>query len=158
MTDAEDYGLWWKLSKITLLANLPIVLLLYRQHDNNITKIHSQNRTQKAAQINQAIIKEVLFEEVDYNISYDMFYQRNQTYQQTENISLLIYKIYQKFKQKYNLTKPENHYLKHDAATKIFTFSRPYIRDIKSWRFLILAFSLNPNLALKFIKGLFGNS
>ena len=36
---AEDYDLWIKLSKIGTVANLPQVLLFYREHEGQITKL-----------------------------------------------------------------------------------------------------------------------
>ncbi len=39
---AEDYEIWNRLSAITQLVNLPEVLLMYRQHSNQITNIHQE--------------------------------------------------------------------------------------------------------------------
>lgn len=35
---AEDYHLWYRMSKLTQIANLPQVLLKYRRHENQITQ------------------------------------------------------------------------------------------------------------------------
>lgn len=44
---AEDYGLWVAMSRVTLLANLPEVLLRYRTHQNQVSigKSEIQNRS-----------------------------------------------------------------------------------------------------------------
>ena len=153
MADAEDYDLWLRLVKKNLLSNMKDILLLYRQHDFNITKTH-QNRQIWASLINQRQIEELLLEKIDHQISFDLFYQNNETYQQAKNNSLLTYKIYQQFQQKHNLTKSENQYLKQDTANKIYNFTRPHIRQIKSWQFILLAFYLNPYLISMFISSL----
>ena len=124
MTHAEDYELWWRLSKKYLLANLPDILLIYRQHQSSITNEHHQSHIQKASKINQIIIEDILAKRVHYDNTYDLFYQNNKTYQQAKNNSLLTYKIYQQFQQKHNLTTSENQYLKQDTANKIYNFTR----------------------------------
>lgn len=154
MTHAEDYELWWRLSKKYLLANLPDILLIYRQHQSSITNEHHQSHIQKASKINQIIIEDILAKRVHYDNTYDLFYQNNKTYQQAKNNSLLTYKIYQQFQQKHNLTTSENQYLKQDTANKIYNFTRPHIRQIKSWKFILLAFYLNPYLISIFISSL----
>jgi glycosyltransferase involved in cell wall biosynthesis len=116
MTHAEDYELWWRLSKKYLLANLPDILLIYRQHQSSITNEHHQSHIQKASKINQIIIEDILAKRVHYDNTYDLFYQNNKTYQQAKNNSLLTYKIYQQFQQKHNLTTSENQYLKQEIG------------------------------------------
>lgn len=153
IADAEDYDLWLRLAKENLLSNINDILLLYRQHDFNITKTH-QNRQIAASLINQRQIEELLLEKIDHQMSFDLFYQNNQTYQQAKNNSLLTYKIYQCFQQKHHLTESENQYLKQDTANKIYNFTRPHIREIESLQFILLAFYLNPYLILMFISSL----
>lgn len=42
----EDYELWYQVSKVSKLANIPEVLLSYRVHDNQVTRKHpGENRT-----------------------------------------------------------------------------------------------------------------
>ena len=40
----EDYKLWVEMTKVTILANLPEVLLLYRIHDSQVTKLGSNSQ------------------------------------------------------------------------------------------------------------------
>jgi hypothetical protein len=40
----EDYKLWVEMSKVTILANLPEVLLLYRIHGSQVTKLGSNSQ------------------------------------------------------------------------------------------------------------------
>ncbi|MGN7760307.1 glycosyltransferase family 2 protein [Paenibacillus sp. 22594] len=39
---AEDYEIWNRLSAVTQVVNLPEVLLMYRQHSNQISNVHQQ--------------------------------------------------------------------------------------------------------------------
>ena len=45
---AEDYDLWVRLAEVTQLTNIPEVLLMYRQHDTQVSKVHH------AAQVHNA--------------------------------------------------------------------------------------------------------
>jgi len=154
MVDAEDYDLWHRLINTTSLANIQTVLLFYRQHSHNITKTDSQKRMSKAAKVNQLIIEEFLSEKISCSISYNLFHQDNQTYQQARDISLLTLKLYKKFKQQPNLTKSEKQYLRCDTANRIYRFFRPHIRQIKSWKFILLSFYLNPKIIIEILQGL----
>jgi glycosyltransferase involved in cell wall biosynthesis len=63
---AEDYELWGRLSDLCQLANLPKVLLRYRLHDSNISKL--ENSTQVR---NSNRIKASLFKQIDISVSED---------------------------------------------------------------------------------------
>ncbi len=51
MKYAQDYDLWWRLSGISCLANLPDVLVQYRCHDKSITTSHREEQLQFAYEI-----------------------------------------------------------------------------------------------------------
>ena len=144
MTNVEDYDLWWRLSKITLLANLSEVLLLYRQHNNSVTFNYRQNHIEKAAQINQAIIESTLNQKVNYTICHDLFSHNNQTFRKAKNISLLTLKIYRKTQQKNHYHEFESEYLKKETAKKIMRFIFPYALKMEGLKIFTFAFFLSP--------------
>lgn len=47
---AEDFALWSKLSKELCFANLPMVLLKYRLHDNNISSVYNKQQLESKSQ------------------------------------------------------------------------------------------------------------
>jgi glycosyltransferase involved in cell wall biosynthesis len=151
---AEDYELWCRTSQQYLLANIPIALLIYRQHKNSMTQIHKLENINDASRINQKIIQELLEEDINHDYSFNLFHQINQVCSISIGSSILTYQIYQKFYRKYNLKIPEIRYLKQDTANIIYKCVRPHIRHVESWRFIILAFFLYPSLVITFIKSL----
>lgn len=62
---AEDYELWCRFAEVSELANIPSVLLRYRLHESNISKL--ENSTQVA---NTLRIKTELFEKVGINVTH----------------------------------------------------------------------------------------
>lgn len=144
MTNAEDYDLWWRLSKITSFANLPEILLLYRQHNNSVTANYWQNHIEKVGKINQTIIENILNQKVNYIICHDLFSQNNQTFRKAKSISLLTLKIYHKTQQKNHYHEFESKYLKKETAKKIMKFIFPYILKMKGLRIFTFAFFLSP--------------
>ena len=49
---AEDYALWCRLAGVTQLANIGEVLLKYRVHGSNVSKIYGEQQRKTAVQIN----------------------------------------------------------------------------------------------------------
>lgn len=152
MLDVEDYDLWRRLASKVLLANLPSVLLFYRQHDSNIGSINRKNQLKNAAKLSQIIIEDLLLEKIDYKSCYNLFFQDDQSYNNAESICLLTIKINNKFKQLNALNRAGIKYINYDTGSKIYQFISPYIREIKSWKFIILSLYLNPHLIFGFIK------
>jgi glycosyltransferase involved in cell wall biosynthesis len=68
---AEDYHLWWKLSKVTILCNLDIELLHYRVSSNQVSTIYNDAQSIQKKQIQKEIIKELIFLE---NGEFDLFF------------------------------------------------------------------------------------
>lgn len=57
---AEDYDLWFKLSLITKLANIPERLLLYRCHENNASRLKENLLIEKAIEIRKNILLQTI--------------------------------------------------------------------------------------------------
>ena len=61
---AEDYAMWFEISKKSKLANLSQPLLKYRWHENNTSQIKKTIQIEKANQIRKEIL--------DYSLSFQM--------------------------------------------------------------------------------------
>lgn len=57
---AEDYAMWFEISKKAKLANLPEALLKYRCHEKNTSQVKKGEQIQKANQIRKRIIESTL--------------------------------------------------------------------------------------------------
>lgn len=55
---AEDYMLWVKLSRLTEMANMPEVLLLYREHEKNISSTNRPNQVRNANVIRSVYLEQ----------------------------------------------------------------------------------------------------
>jgi glycosyltransferase involved in cell wall biosynthesis len=53
----EDYDLWARASRYTTIANLQEVLLHYRWHTSNVSKIHRQIQKENASRVRRNILK-----------------------------------------------------------------------------------------------------
>ena len=67
---AEDYALWYKLSKKTKIANLSEILLKYRVHDKNTSTINVKAKNDNANRLRMEVFKQTLsmkvsFEEIE---------------------------------------------------------------------------------------------
>lgn len=56
---AEDYNLWYEISKHAELANLPEFLIKYRVHDTNISALGRSTQIANSSQIQKAIFKDL---------------------------------------------------------------------------------------------------
>ena len=54
---AEDYSLWFEISLIAKLANLPSSLLQYRTHSNNVSHLNGKDQIEKANAIRVRILE-----------------------------------------------------------------------------------------------------
>jgi glycosyltransferase involved in cell wall biosynthesis len=53
---AEDYALWYEISKYACLANLPDVLLRYRMHGNNLSMQHNKLQYQSMSRLRNLML------------------------------------------------------------------------------------------------------
>ncbi|AEF86656.1 glycosyltransferase, family 2 [Treponema primitia ZAS-2] len=57
LSPAEDYNLWFEISKMTKIANIPRVLLYYRLHDNSVSNLKQDIQTNISDAIRHKIIE-----------------------------------------------------------------------------------------------------
>jgi len=80
---AEDYELWFKISQKNLVANIDEVLLFYRIHEKNTSKIHENLQLKSSLKIRKIIFKNYfdydlndsnnhIFEKINYNEKFDL--------------------------------------------------------------------------------------
>ncbi|MDR3606950.1 MAG: glycosyltransferase family 2 protein [Oligoflexia bacterium] len=58
--NAEDYGLWATLSSQTQLANIPEVLLKYREHQQQVSRVHSASQEMATREIKVLLLLNLL--------------------------------------------------------------------------------------------------
>jgi glycosyltransferase involved in cell wall biosynthesis len=58
---AEDYELWYRISSVAKLYNIPNVLLKYRMHDRNESVLKRSKQEQAVSQIRERIINDSFF-------------------------------------------------------------------------------------------------
>lgn len=67
---AEDYELWCDLARVTKFANIPLVLLKYRQHQNQISKEKKNIQQNNSDRVRDKYYRKLFPKEEDF-----MFYQ-----------------------------------------------------------------------------------
>ncbi|MDD4000869.1 MAG: glycosyltransferase [Bacilli bacterium] len=77
---AEDYAMWFEISKKTKLANLPEPLLKYRWHENNTSQLKKNIQIEKANHIRKEIL--------DYTISYQISTEESKLFEIMSNPKL----------------------------------------------------------------------
>lgn len=74
---AEDYAMWFEISKKTKLANLPQPLLKYRWHENNTSQLKKNIQIEKVDQIRKEIL--------NYSLSYQISTEENNLFKIISN-------------------------------------------------------------------------
>lgn len=57
---SQDYDLWVRAANVTLLANIPEVLVLYRLHDKQVSSLKKRNQKEHAFEAKLPLIKRLL--------------------------------------------------------------------------------------------------
>jgi glycosyltransferase involved in cell wall biosynthesis len=151
----EDYDLWRRLSGVTQLSNLQDVLIYLRKHDANVTEIYLTEHFKNAEIINRLIISETLGEDISVELVRSL---RNQEFKEVKDVirvSNLIDKLYRAFVYTNKLSTYEKKLIRKDAASRLLTIARPYIRDIRVLYVLFLVFRLDSILMVKSALGAF---
>ena len=66
-THVEDYDLWIRLLQFTKGKILPEILVKYRVHDQQISKIHLEEQIERSIQLQYGYLKKILFLEIEYD-------------------------------------------------------------------------------------------
>jgi len=135
---AQDYDLIERMTDVTKLANLPEVLVLYRQHGDNLTALPYEVRAEVRDDIRQRAIQKNLTS--NKNINWNKYW--NDPFYSAK----VIYALFESFKK--DATKCETKYIRRDAGKKIYKKAMAVNRNKIKEKILIyfLAFYLNPRL------------
>lgn len=155
MLYAEDYDLWYRLSKKTKLENLPDILLYLRKHQDSVCSTNFLLHTENATKINRAIISEVLGEDID---AYIVQCIRNRKFKSWGNQFYsvqLIERLRKRFVADEILSPEEIQLINIDAAIRIAIIATLRIFDIRSLRLLISALRLDKIVMLRLLRLLF---
>jgi len=144
----EDYDLWRRLSNVSNLGNLPEILLYLRKHQSNTTKIYFDEHIKNSVMICQAVVADILDQEIDANLVKLIFTRDFSNHQDCFAACNLIYNSYQKFVRKYSLSNADQIAIKHDCARQILSVSRHNLLDFRCLMFMLLSAYLDPKWIL----------
>lgn len=95
----EDYDLWWRLSDLTRLANLPNRLLLLRKHVGTVTARHMEEFRANAANISRDRIEAILSQSVSVAVAEAMMSRRYQPVMLASEAFRTIVRLYHAYMQ-----------------------------------------------------------
>jgi len=139
---AEDYDLWCRLSQITKLYNLPLILLRYRQHKNQLTGVNKLEIPVSDVSISQRMFalflgKPIPVEWIKCLRGYDYH-----DYNINNNCCKLILTFNKNFAAVYKFSEQETLQIRKSTAGKIFDLARR--GGYHSWIYIIWSCVLNP--------------
>ena len=153
---AEDYDLWWQLSKTTDLCNLQEVLLLYRHNEGSISQVHSTEQRRNGIRISQLIMSETLGENVSLDLVQCIWNRDFETPDQVCQAAQVIHKLWLASDAGDSLSPIERRKIRKDAARRLYLLVRPRLWDVCTWRVLGLACRLDLLLLGRIAQGVFG--
>lgn len=149
---AVDYWLWWRISELAILGNLPEPLLLYRLHSANVGRTYQAEQTRERILLRQKILSAALKETVPIDIIQIM---ENREYDCPDNslrVACLIHRLFRAYCKDNRLSDEDERYISEDVATKLFSLAAAHIRSPRLWRYLILSCQYSPELILRICK------
>lgn len=152
---AEDYDLWARLIFHTKFANLPQYLFKYRFHDNNVSKINSNQQSQMNNKIQFSLLKQ-FFLNIAYKpditfIESDLWGTSITNYSQVEKQFLILKTLYNSYLNNRTLSKSEKNQISQDFAKKILHFCIQSLKfnNTSCVKFGIYAIYLSPPIIIK---------
>lgn len=137
---AQDYDLWARLSDITRFAILPIPLVCYRRHTKSITYQYNNIQKFNTLKVAQRLISNLLNEPISLE-TVQILRSLNSHFANSDNIfqiAQIIYKLCQALLTKHNWSYSEKRIIRYQAAKRIFTLFRHNIKNLRTWKILIL--------------------
>lgn len=101
---SEDFAYFSKIIKKYQTANLPEVLLDYREHDNNVSKVNGQELGESAFLVSQENVKYYLGNLDNYDLLKRFQQEKTARISELVKIKLLNWKILNKIRQDYGLS------------------------------------------------------
>jgi glycosyltransferase involved in cell wall biosynthesis len=140
---AEDYDLWQRLSLEEMISNIQKSLLLYRKHDQNISKTQGLLQTELDLRISQRALGSLTGLSVSVD---DIKGVRKLSDQNPQRYLDLIMISQQQFICKNQVTDKEKKMIRQDAASRLFAIANRRWRDRLSRKWLFKACWMNPSL------------
>lgn len=132
-THAEDYDLWFRLSRLTRLSNLPDILILLRKHDTNITTIYLNEHLSGAVLINKPVIDVYLDQDIPFDLIHKLMTNSTGTLDDALNVGRLITGLHRAFIRRNMLSREDRKAVDRDMANRIIAIIRPYLGFYRSW-------------------------
>ncbi len=152
MVDAEDYGLWVELSKITKLANLDDILLQHRLHDLSMSQKYIEIQTAKSFVIMQNMITPILENPIPINLVKGFWFPQKLVNKEILGNASLIYKLTQKYLMKIIVSDKEKAFIVNDAFLRLINLVKKSKKSIYSLWPILLALRLSPSRSFTLIK------
>jgi len=143
MLHAEDYDLWYRLSKKAKLANLPDILLYLRKHKDSICSINPLVHKETSTKIHRAIISEILGKNIDTYIIQCIRDRKFKSWRDQFCSVQLIERLRNGFVADKILPPEELQLINIDAAIRIVIIATLRIFDVRSLRLLFIALRLD---------------
>jgi glycosyltransferase involved in cell wall biosynthesis len=141
---AEDYDLWRRLSRVTYLSNLPIVLLYLRKHNANVSTVHIAEQKMASVKVSQLMISEILGENVDMELITRMWNKDNTSSKYALKMAELIYKLGRTFIKDNALSVSEEKNIRENAVLRILILCRARKYDARALKIFLIAYRLDP--------------
>jgi glycosyltransferase involved in cell wall biosynthesis len=141
---AQDYDLWWRLSKVTRLGNLPDVLLYLRKHKESITEKHLVQQRKSSIKISHQIMSDMLGNDVPIAVLQSLRNQDFMSWKDVFRAASLIFRLYQVSVIDSTLSTSEKKNIRRDAASRLLDLVRTRKHDVHMVKVLILACRVDP--------------
>lgn len=149
MTTAQDYDLWWRLSTVCQLANLPDVLLYLRRHETNITIVHLKEHRQNRVNVSHAAIANFLKRDISIDTVRCIWDQNCNSVYEVQKAVSLIYEIYKTGVNNRFLSLSEKYFMRNYIAQKLLGLAYYQANTGYNWNAVALACWLDPLAIVK---------
>lgn len=141
MICAQDYDLWWKMSRVSCLANLQDVLLLLRRHQDSITFARAKQQWECAVAISQVNSSAIIGEHIPSSTIESLWGKRFETLHEAYCVAEFICKLWEAFA---FLSVEDKRLIYNDAITRLLTIASSQMNNLKVWSAFGRFCRLNP--------------
>lgn len=151
MLHVEDYDLWRRLSRASIMANLPDALHLLRRHESCVSRVHCEQQAETSIKISQLMIEEVLGHDVSREVVKELWKKKFLNPQYTHAVSALIFSLFYKLTADNQLTLPEKRLIRKDAAERLLNLARGQSINEESLKVLRGSLRLDPLIIVRLL-------
>ncbi|MGC9469401.1 MAG: glycosyltransferase [Anaerolineae bacterium] len=146
---AQDYDLWWRISKVTRLANLPDVLLYLREQKASVRHRHLDEHRKARAEIAQRVISEFLQKDISLDVIMHIIEQSCNSGSQVREAASVVYELYKIGVAQGALTLAEKRLVRGYVAKRLMRLAYRRTDDGRAWDVIKSACLLDPLVVVK---------